>query len=120
MPQMHPAGVESLSARLRALIADAKAAGITVKVIPVEAFRRIVPVGVHQGVAARVRSAPAATLEELDAVLARGAALRFLLTRLHDWINHDPGALVRPKDPLQCLAWLRFHQQLAGAADYGF
>lgn len=53
-------------------------------------------------------------------VLARGAALRFLLTRLHDWINHDPGALVRPKDPLQCLAWLRFHQQLAGAADYGF
>lgn len=52
-------------------------------------------------------------------VLARGAALRFLLTRLHDWINRDPAALVRPKDPLQCLAWLRFHQHVQDAADYG-
>lgn len=52
-------------------------------------------------------------------VLARGAALRFLLTRLHDWINHDPSALVRPKDPLQCLSWLRFHQQVVHAGDYG-
>lgn len=52
-------------------------------------------------------------------VLARGAALRFLLTRLHDWINRDPSALVRPKDPLQCLGWLRFHQQVVQASDYG-
>lgn len=51
--------------RLRALVAEAKAAGVTVKVIPIDAFRRIVPVGVHQGVAARVRSAPAASLEDL-------------------------------------------------------
>ena len=29
----------------------------------------------------------------------RGAALRFLLTRLYDWLNPDPNALVRPKDP---------------------
>lgn len=52
-------------------------------------------------------------------VLARGAALRFLLTRLHDWLNRDPQALVRPKDPLECLAQLRFHQHVKGAVDYG-
>lgn len=52
-------------------------------------------------------------------VLARGAALRFLLTRLHDWIHRDVTALVRPKDPMQCLAWLRFHQHVAAARDYG-
>ena len=34
-------------------------------------------------------------------LLARGAALRFLLTRLVDWLNVPPGALVRPKDPLE-------------------
>lgn len=52
-------------------------------------------------------------------VLARGAALRFLLTRLHDWIHHDPNALVSPKNPLDYLSRLRFHQQVEGAADYG-
>ena len=58
---------------------------------------------------------------ERDALplLARGAALRFLLTRLYDWINRDPAALVRPKDPLQCAGWLRFHQHVEGAGDYG-
>ena len=33
-------------------------------------------------------------------LLARGSALRFLLTRLYDWLNHPEGALVRPKDPI--------------------
>ncbi len=32
-------------------------------------------------------------------VLARGAALRFALTRLIDWLNVPAGALVHPKDP---------------------
>ena len=36
-------------------------------------------------------------------LLARGSALRFLLTRLYDRLNHPPGALVRPKDPLEYL-----------------
>ena len=44
------------------------------------------------------------------AAAARGAALRFLLTRLDDWLNVPPGALVRPKDPLEYLRKLRFHQ----------
>lgn len=51
--------------------------------------------------------------------LARGAALRFLLTRLVDWLNVPEGALVRPKDPLEYLRKLRFHQSVDGARDYG-
>ena len=41
--------------------------------------------------------------------LARGSALRFMLTRLVDWLNVPPGALVKPKDPREYLAKLRFH-----------
>jgi len=52
-------------------------------------------------------------------VLARGAALRFLLTRLHDWLTVPEGALVTPKDPLEYLRKLRFHQKVLSAADYG-
>ncbi len=43
-------------------------------------------------------------------VLARGAALRFLMTRLYDWLNQVEGALVRPKDPREYLRKLRFHR----------
>lgn len=42
-------------------------------------------------------------------LLSRGAALRFILTRLWDLLNHDPDALVTPKDPLALLPALRFH-----------
>jgi len=52
-------------------------------------------------------------------VLARGAALRFLLTRLYDWLTVPSGALVTPKDPREYLRKLRFHQRVASAADYG-
>jgi homoserine kinase type II len=52
-------------------------------------------------------------------VLARGAALRFLLTRLYDWFNTDENALVKPKDPLEYRRKLRFHQQVNSADDYG-
>jgi len=52
-------------------------------------------------------------------LLARGAALRFLLTRLYDLLNHPAGALVRPKDPLEYLAKLRFHRGVARASAYG-
>jgi homoserine kinase type II len=51
--------------------------------------------------------------------LARGAALRFLLTRLYDWLNQVDGALVKPKDPLEYLAKLRFHRQVRGPGAYG-
>ena len=52
-------------------------------------------------------------------LLARGAALRFLLTRLVDWLNVPPGAKVAPKNPLEYRDKLRFHQQVRSAADYG-
>ncbi len=52
-------------------------------------------------------------------VLVRGAALRFLLTRLVDWLNVPAGALVRPKDPMEYVKKLRFHQHVTSAADYG-
>jgi homoserine kinase type II len=52
-------------------------------------------------------------------VLARGSALRFLLTRLFDWLNQPAGALVRPKDPLEFLRKLRFHRTVTGPGGYG-
>ncbi len=51
--------------------------------------------------------------------LARGAAMRFLLTRLYDWLNQPQGALVRPKDPLEFLRRLRFHKNVKSADAYG-
>jgi homoserine kinase type II len=58
---------------------------------------------------------------EQDALplLARGAALRFLLTRLVDFLNVPEGALVRPKDPLEYARKLRFQQGVASIRDYG-
>jgi homoserine kinase type II len=52
-------------------------------------------------------------------LLARGAALRFLLTRLVDWLDVPPGALVRPKDPKEYFRKLRFHQAVKSVRDYG-
>ncbi|MFN3657544.1 MAG: homoserine kinase [Pseudolabrys sp.] len=68
---------------------------------------------------AGVRALDAAEREALP-VLARGAAMRFLLTRLVDWLAVPEGALVRPKDPLEYHRKLRFHQSVKSAADYGF
>jgi homoserine kinase type II len=63
------------------------------------------------------------TLEpaELDALplLARGAALRFFLTRLIDWTTDMDGALVKKKDPRDCTSRLAFHRAVRGAGDYG-
>ena len=59
--------------------------------------------------------------DEIDAfpALARGAAMRFLLTRLVDWLNVPAGALVKPKDPLEYFRKLRFHAQATSIRDYG-
>ena len=51
--------------------------------------------------------------------LARGAALRFLLTRTYDLINTDAGALVKTKDPNEYLRKLRFHQRVKSTREYG-
>ena len=59
--------------------------------------------------------------DELAAIpiLARGAAFRFLLTRLYDWLNHPEGAMVRPKDPLEYVRKLHFHRRVSGPGAYG-
>ena len=43
-------------------------------------------------------------------ILAHGAAMRFFLTRLHDWESTPQGALVRPKDPLEYERKLAVHR----------
>jgi homoserine kinase type II len=67
---------------------------------------------------AKTRALSAAERASLP-LLARGAALRFLLTRLVDWLDVPPGALVKPKDPLEYFRKLRFHQAVASVRDYG-
>ncbi|RAU23325.1 homoserine kinase [Paramagnetospirillum kuznetsovii] len=59
--------------------------------------------------------------EELDALplLARGAALRFLLTRSYDWLNTPAGAFVKRKDPMEYYRKLVFHQGVGGPGEYG-
>src|ERR1700693_2027697 len=52
-------------------------------------------------------------------LLARGAATRFLLTRLVDWLEVPGGALVKPKDPLEYHRKLRFHQAVTSGRGYG-
>ncbi len=59
--------------------------------------------------------------DELAALpyLCRGAALRFYLTRLYDWINQVEGALVKPKNPLEYLKKMRFLKDVKSVSAYG-
>lgn len=52
-------------------------------------------------------------------VLCQGAAIRFLLTRLYDWLNTPEGALVTRKDPLEYVRRLRFHLSAQNEHAYG-
>ena len=52
-------------------------------------------------------------------VLCQGAAIRFLLTRLYDWLNTPSGALVTRKDPVEYLRRLRFHLLARDEHAYG-
>jgi homoserine kinase type II len=52
-------------------------------------------------------------------VLARGAALRFLLTRAYDWLHTASDALVSRKDPGEFLRRLKFHRSVRNAGEYG-
>ena len=65
-----------------------------------------------------VRAVSEAELAALP-LLARGSALRFLLTRLYDWLNQVDGAMVKPKDPLEYLHKMRFHRRIGGPGAYG-
>jgi len=57
--------------------------------------------------------------KEMLPTLARGAALRFLLTRLYDQLHQVPGALVKVKNPLEYLMRLEFHQKIGDVSGYG-
>jgi homoserine kinase type II len=52
-------------------------------------------------------------------VLCQGAAIRFLLTRLYDWLNTPAGAMVTRKDPVEYLRRLRFHMSATDGRAYG-
>jgi homoserine kinase type II len=52
-------------------------------------------------------------------VLCQGAAIRFLLTRLYDWLNTPEGALVTRKDPIEYVRRLRFHLTARDEHAYG-
>jgi len=66
----------------------------------------------------KVRDFSAGELAALP-LLARGSAMRFLLTRLYDWLNTPKDALVTPKNPLEYLERLKFHQGVTSFGAYG-
>jgi homoserine kinase type II len=66
----------------------------------------------------RVRPLSADELGALP-LLARGAAMRFLLTRSYDWLNTPAGAMVKRKDPMEYYRKLVFHQGVGGPGEYG-
>jgi homoserine kinase type II len=52
-------------------------------------------------------------------VLALGSALRFLMTRLYDWLHVPDGAMVQKRDPKELLRRVRFHRAIGSASEYG-
>ncbi len=62
------------------------------------------------------------TVTEQDAmpILARGSALRFLLTRCYDWLNTPDQAVVTPHDPVDFVHRLKFHRDVTTISQYGF
>jgi len=67
---------------------------------------------------AAVRPLSAAEAEALP-ILSRGAALRFMLTRLYDWLTVADGSLVMKKDPMEYVRRMRFHESITSPAEYG-
>jgi len=53
-------------------------------------------------------------------VLCQGAAIRFLLTRVFDYLNLTEGAIVKIKDPIEYLKRLEFHEGVKNYNDYFF
>ena len=53
-------------------------------------------------------------------ILCQGAAMRFLLTRVFDYLNLTEGAIVKIKDPIEYLKRLEFHNNVVNYEDYFF
>jgi len=65
-----------------------------------------------------VRTLSAGEIEALP-LLCHGSALRFMLTRLYDWLNGPDGAMVKKRDPLEYVRKMRFHRGVRSASEYG-
>ncbi len=52
-------------------------------------------------------------------MLARGSALRFMLTRLYDWLNGPGGDIVIKRDPTEYIRRMRFHRAIRSPSEYG-
>jgi homoserine kinase type II len=67
------------------------------------------------------QSVRALTPEELAAlpITCRGSAMRFMLTRLYDWLTIPDGALVQKRDPLEYVRKMRFHRAISSPREYG-
>ncbi len=78
--------------RVREIVAAARVAGVPVRTVGADGIRRLVPSGVHQGVVARMRPAPSATLEELASGV-NGTPLIVVLDGVED--PNNVGAILR-------------------------
>ena len=58
--------------------------------------------------------------KEFLKILCQGAAMRFLLTRVFDYLNLIDGAIVKIKDPIEYLKRLEFHNSVKNYEDYFF
>ena len=65
-----------------------------------------------------VRPLSAAEKQALP-MLARGSALRFMLTRLYDWQHGPEGDLVVKRDPAEYTRKMRFHRAIVSPQEYG-
>lgn len=74
-----------------------------------------------QGMLKAYRSVRQLSDEEIAAIplLARGAALRFFLTRLYDWFNTPANSLVVKKDPMEYLRKLYFFRDVKKPSEIG-
>jgi len=84
--------VEGHGDRVREVVAAARSEHLPVRTLTADAFRRLVPTGVHQGIAARVAAGPVATLEDL-ADTRHGPPLILVLDGVED--PHNVGAILR-------------------------
>lgn len=77
--------------------------------------------GLSRALFAGYQSVRPLSKDELTALplLARGAAMRFLITRLYDWFHIRDNTLAHRKDPLAFVPIIEFHQTVAGSSTYG-